>query len=537
MTKSRPTASTTEQKSKRPALVKSSRSDAVPDSAVRSELATGLDGETRFAVDQPVSETGSSRVPSRRMADEDAAARAPAVGRVQASGPSWSQVTRAVSQTAHDLRSPLSAIRQAAEMMSDETSRLSSGDRDLLGAMVQQCDVIDQLVGELTQLNRQSLGVPRVNRRTTTVAEIIRQIDGTLAPWTMPRSIDLAMQIEVAEDLEIFADPKIVRRLIVNLIINAINVTPDGERVILRIYREDTDYASVRMTVIDHGRGMSASDLKDIANQFSTSVSDMTDVMNSKTHQSAGEGLGMHIARQLAAASLSDLILESREGAGTRAGVSLPLAGSACVSDHWLKWRLRYLDSDSSTPSRDGHYFHRVAWRHPEAMPAHPTSVVVTGMTIGAAVGPGGLDAFEATLRHQMTLFDLPLMVDERNWLVCWDASSEMIEERVDRFDHALMSFDSSCRITHRLGIELDLQDRETSFSRLRDHFVHRCLKAANRPVHWLPDQVRPGTPPVNRSETPEHRLQAEMDRMRERIGEQSARMNQQSRRLRRRSN
>jgi signal transduction histidine kinase len=103
-----------------------------------------------------------------------------------------------------------------------------------------------------------------------------------------------------------------LEQLLLNLLLNSAQAMAPGGRASLIL---DVDGADVRIVVTDTGTGIAAEDLKQVLDPFFSTKAD-------------GTGLGLPIARQIAAAHGGSLTIESVAGNGTRVEVRLPLAAA-----------------------------------------------------------------------------------------------------------------------------------------------------------------------------------------------------------------
>ena len=103
-----------------------------------------------------------------------------------------------------------------------------------------------------------------------------------------------------------------LEQLLLNLLLNSAQAMGPGGRASVVV---DIDGSDVRVVVTDTGGGISAEDLEHVLDPFFSTKAD-------------GTGLGLPIARQVAAAHGGSLKIESVPGEGTRVEVRLPLAAA-----------------------------------------------------------------------------------------------------------------------------------------------------------------------------------------------------------------
>ena len=209
---------------------------------------------------------------------------------------------RLYGNLSHEFRTPLIIIRGLTEKLSGRTA-----DKRLL---LRHNGALLELVDQLLELDR--LDDNRLDPVFT---------DGDLAAATRALLNDYAPLAEEAElTLGFTADPAVLparyakrfwRRIVVNLVGNALKFTPAGGRIEVRLARAGN---RLRLSVTDTGVGMSAGELRRVFERFRQGA-----------HDQRGSGIGLALVRELVARLDGDIAVESRPGAGTTFRVELPL--------------------------------------------------------------------------------------------------------------------------------------------------------------------------------------------------------------------
>jgi signal transduction histidine kinase len=181
---------------------------------------------------------------------------------------------------AHDVRTPLTAVRAALEMLEDD-DELSPGDRKTLTAAAQrQTARITRLASGLLDIDRVESGSLRLNLRDVPLR---RAAEDAVSLVT-----DAEVAVEIDPDLTARADPERLEQMLVNLTANALR---HGRLPIVVSAAVTGD--RLRVCVRDHGKGVS--DPAALFTRFSGTQSDAGSV-----------GLGLWIVRQLAQAHGGD---------------------------------------------------------------------------------------------------------------------------------------------------------------------------------------------------------------------------------------
>jgi two-component system sensor histidine kinase KdpD len=217
---------------------------------------------------------------------------------------------RAVS---HDLRTPLTAMRLEIESL----DRHLAGDREgraiVRGLSLEQ-ERLARRIDNLLSLARLEAGVARPHPEPVPAASLFRAARESLALILAGRPIALAV---AADCPELWADPALALEVLVNLLENAARAAPPEETLELAAGIAADAPGSVRIEVRDRGPGLPAG-----VRRLLESPRELRAAGDSG--DSAAGGLGLQIARGLAAANGGALALLERAGGGTIARLTLP---------------------------------------------------------------------------------------------------------------------------------------------------------------------------------------------------------------------
>jgi two-component system sensor histidine kinase AtoS len=213
---------------------------------------------------------------------------------------------------AHEVRNPLATLKttvQALARLEEDAERSA-----LLASMLHEIDRMGRAMQDILIFGR-----PRPpEQREVVVGEVLSSLVGLTAPEAAVRGASLALQ----GDLQAVAvvDPDHLTQILLNLIQNALQASPAGGRVVIRVV---ADEAQVAIEVVDEGPGIDVARLAQVFEPFFTT-------------RPGGTGLGLSISRQLADLNGGGLVLESAVGLGTTARVTLRPRGRAHVEhlDH-----------------------------------------------------------------------------------------------------------------------------------------------------------------------------------------------------------
>jgi two-component system sensor histidine kinase BaeS len=192
--------------------------------------------------------------------------------------------------------------------------------RATLGQVNAEVDRMTRLTEDLLLLARADAGRPLAQPRDMDVAACLRQVADDLRPLAEAKS--LALDVVAPDALPTRADPDQVRRMLSNLIENAIKYTPRGHVKIHAERVESTPGSSpppaIRITIADTGPGIAPEHLPHVFERFYRAD-------ESRARRLGGSGLGLAIARSIATAHGGAIDLHSQVGVGTTVVVTLPV--------------------------------------------------------------------------------------------------------------------------------------------------------------------------------------------------------------------
>ena len=232
---------------------------------------------------------------------------------------------RAVGIVSHDLGNPLTTIEICAAALLDPSPPPVSGVRNM-GQLIQHAtQSMRHIVRDL--LDRASLdaGHLRLDRRPTTAAEVVREIETAFAMAAAERDLDFV--IDCGPRLPTMnADLHRLVQVLSNLLGNAMKFTPRRGRVVLSISSPEGEPrlvpalglggSAVRFSVQDSGPGIPVADLDHVFHWF----------WRSHGLAQTGTGLGLAIAKGLVEAHGGDLHVESEQGQGATFWFTVPAA-------------------------------------------------------------------------------------------------------------------------------------------------------------------------------------------------------------------
>ena len=221
-----------------------------------------------------------------------------------------------LAMMSHELRTPLNAILGFSELIRDGALGSDATDRyrEYAGDIHQSGSHLLKIINDLLDLAKIDAGKFELAEEWQTASQVastaIRMMEGQAA------TAGLRLEIALAEpEPELYADPRAVKQILVNLISNAVKFTPPGGRI--RVASRAAGDRGFELSVSDTGIGMSETEIPRALEPFS-----QIDGVLSRRHE--GTGLGLPIVRALARLHEAEFDIRSAPGAGTTIVIRFP---------------------------------------------------------------------------------------------------------------------------------------------------------------------------------------------------------------------
>ena len=228
-----------------------------------------------------------------------------------------------IATISHELRTPLTPIKGYAQLLRTKGDAMTPERRSAaLDLIAERADHMGRLVEDLLMASRAS-GSLGSKLATTPVQHDLRDVV-TAAASNFP---ELAgrLEVELTDDpVPVFCDEVRTVQILSNLLTNAVKYSAPDSLITLRQCATEFGDTHVRVQVIDHGFGIAADDLDRVFQRFYR-------VEDAMTMRTSGSGLGLYIARELAAVMGGDLYVTSSIGVGSTFTLTLPRTGAATV--------------------------------------------------------------------------------------------------------------------------------------------------------------------------------------------------------------
>jgi two-component system, OmpR family, sensor histidine kinase QseC len=205
---------------------------------------------------------------------------------------------RFTADAAHELRTPIAAIRAQAQVALAEAD--AGARHHALQQTLEGCDRATRLVEQLLTLARLEAQAAPPNRHVD-LGALVRECVAAIAPHSLDKGQSL--ELDAADRCAVMGDATLLEVLVRNLVDNAVRYSPPAARIAVRVTR---DAGGVTLGVEDSGAGMSDEQVQRLGERF----------FRVAGHEAPGSGLGWSIVRRIAAAHGAPVAVQRSSAVG-----------------------------------------------------------------------------------------------------------------------------------------------------------------------------------------------------------------------------
>lgn len=220
-----------------------------------------------------------------------------------------------MASLSHEMRTPLASIKgYASALLLDEVTWDPQRQREYLSIILDESDKLGEIVTDLLDASVIDSGRLKIEKEPTLLPRLARQVVDEIAP----RSQTHRFLVSFPDDFPVAdADAGRIRRVLYNLLDNAVKYSPDGGLVVVRGEVSDNE---ITISVADQGHGIAPEHLNRLFERFFR-------VKFASGRHVVGSGLGLPIARNIVEAHGGRIWAESKLGEGTTVSFTLPRGG------------------------------------------------------------------------------------------------------------------------------------------------------------------------------------------------------------------
>lgn len=224
------------------------------------------------------------------------------------------------SNVSHEFRTPLTLILGPIKILKSSVKNAKMGYH--LDAMERNANRLLSLINQLLDLSKLESGNPILEVAESDIVSVVKGVTMSFQSKAEAKKIELAVASDL-EHLQVYFDREKVETILINLITNSFNFTPDkGEiKVSLEVVQDAHHNKQCKIVVKDSGRGIPNEDIDTVFNRFYQST-------NHQDGQYDGSGIGLALTKELVELHKGSINASSKEGQGTEITVMLPLGKS-----------------------------------------------------------------------------------------------------------------------------------------------------------------------------------------------------------------
>lgn len=219
--------------------------------------------------------------------------------------------TEFVSAVSHELRSPVTTVRMAGQLIYDNRDDLPPSLKRAAELQYNQLLNLDATLADLLEISRYDAGGVTLATELANIGDLVEEVIEVSEP--LAHSNGVRVTYEASGDTTAEIEPRRVRRLARNLLVNALEHA-EGRPVNVVVTANDT---AVAIMVQDHGIGISDEQIRHVFDRFWRADS-------SRVRKSGGTGLGLTIAREDAQIHGGTLEVAGELGVGSTFLLTLP---------------------------------------------------------------------------------------------------------------------------------------------------------------------------------------------------------------------
>ncbi|MDD3437388.1 MAG: hybrid sensor histidine kinase/response regulator [Candidatus Gastranaerophilales bacterium] len=213
---------------------------------------------------------------------------------------------------AHDLKTPINAgINALNLLLNKNVGDLEETQQELVEDLLNSTKFMQDMVENILCKSKMDYNQIELSKQICPLKKLVEHCIDITKYILIPRKQKIRLECEVENTL-LPIDYLEMKRAIHNLIANASEYSPDGGKILIKIFETGTNLA---LSVQDYGRGIALEYQKDVFSQYMTMA---------KKYKRIGSGLGLYITKRIVEAHEGKILLSSRVGYGTKITVILP---------------------------------------------------------------------------------------------------------------------------------------------------------------------------------------------------------------------
>jgi heavy metal sensor kinase len=229
---------------------------------------------------------------------------------------SFNEQQRFIADASHELRTPLAVLRGETEVALGKTRTVEEY-QESLTLIQEEAERLSRIVEDLFILARQPIKSPTtLIKESVSLSEVVADCARAAQVLADRKGVRLKLEND-SPSIALNADEELLKRMILNLLDNAVKYTPEGGEILLTVAREN---GNAEIIVRDTGIGIPETDQQRVFDRFYR-------VDKARSRALGGAGLGLSIVRCIVEAHRGQITIKSIPRHGSTFTVSLPLNG------------------------------------------------------------------------------------------------------------------------------------------------------------------------------------------------------------------
>jgi len=225
-----------------------------------------------------------------------------------------------LSRMSHELRTPLNAVIGFSQLlMHGANGALSAGQKRHVEHILSAGEHLLEMINDILNLTRIESGHAALSLEPVSLKALVAAALPLVDTQAQSRGVTVVLVSEPCQSLQVMADLRGLKQVLLNVLSNAIKYNRTGGSVTLRCERGVGAGDQVSICVADTGMGLSREQLQGLFEPFNRLGAERAGI--------EGTGLGLVISRRLIEAMGGTIRLDSTPGVGTEVTISLPVAG------------------------------------------------------------------------------------------------------------------------------------------------------------------------------------------------------------------
>jgi signal transduction histidine kinase len=233
----------------------------------------------------------------------------------------FSQLHHFTADAAHELRTPLSALRATSEVTLQK-QRSTDEYRNALGSVLEEAIRLNATIDSLLLLARAESTQPGENQAAFSIKSLIGEVLSFLEILLEERDIRVHEEVECAEDIKVIGDRSLLRIAFLNILHNAVKFSPPQSVLVISYTNLEGSPSSMCVAVQDQGPGINPGEEERVFDRFFTRF-------GTAIGSPQGTGLGLAISKLVIERAGGSIRFDKNLQVGARCLIFLPVAHPA----------------------------------------------------------------------------------------------------------------------------------------------------------------------------------------------------------------